>query len=427
MSMSENPGPAEQLLALEPIAMVALEAGRMLMVSGGKAAVVRQGMTLIARGLGARRTDIRVGFASIAVTVGDGSRTITRMLDFGAHGVNMRLNHALRELCIRVHRGGMTCAETGQALAALEKDLPRYPVAALCLAAGIACASFGRLLGTDWSAFVPVLVAGAIGQWIRLLLIRHGVNGFVTTGLVAFTASALAGLLSGLVGSGMVQIAMSAAVLMLVPGVPAINAQTDIMEGFPTLGSARAVSVFMVLVFLTVGIGATRILLGGMGLQLDPLSHGIAHQMLFGAIAAAGFGVLFNFEGVTLIWAGLAGAIALGVRTAGLEAGWALEAASFAAAAAVAVTVELADTVPVDIRRAGNALAVAGCIPMIPGSAAAHWIIGLFEMTATTAAEADQMLLTIMQSGLTVIFTIGAIGAGLTIVASLLRRPDFPK
>jgi uncharacterized membrane protein YjjP (DUF1212 family) len=33
---------------------------------------------------------------------------------------------------------------------------------------------------------------------------------------------------------------MIAPVLLLVPGVPAFNAQYDILEGRPTLGSARA-------------------------------------------------------------------------------------------------------------------------------------------------------------------------------------------
>jgi uncharacterized membrane protein YjjP (DUF1212 family) len=47
-----------------------------------------------------------------------------------------------------------------------------------------------------------------------------------------------------------------------VPGVPATNAQTDIMEGFPTVGSARAVSVAMIMVFATIGIWGAEAVLG---------------------------------------------------------------------------------------------------------------------------------------------------------------------
>ncbi|PTW62079.1 uncharacterized membrane protein YjjP (DUF1212 family) [Breoghania corrubedonensis] len=429
MSTSQDQDPAgSKRLELEPIALAALEAGQMLLSTGAKAGVVRQGMTMIAGGLGADLTDIRVGFASIAVTVGSGPRTITRMLGVREHGVNMRLNHALRKVCVRVSHGGMTPRETVEAFHETASATPRYHPLLVCLAAGIACAAFGELLGIDTQAFTPVLLAGTLGQWLRLRLRRHDVNSFVMTALVAFVSSALAGVLAPGLGSTTIAIAMSAAVLMLVPGVPAINAQSDIMEGFPTLGSARAVSVAMVLVFLTVGVGFTRLLLGNTDLAVHALHYGIVHQMLFGAIAAAGFGVLFNFGYGNLLCAGVAGAIALGVRTLGLEAGWSLEAACFSAAVAVALVVEVVGLLPLNICQAGKALAVAGCIPMVPGSAAAQWIFGLFTLTThLDPAGSELLLLTVIQSGLRVIFTTGAIGAGLTIVASLFRRPEFPE
>jgi len=53
-----------------------------------------------------------------------------------------------------------------------------------------------------------------------------------------------------------------AAVLLLVPGVPSLNALNDILEGRPTLGSARAVWVAMILVFLTAGVWFAQGLIG---------------------------------------------------------------------------------------------------------------------------------------------------------------------
>jgi len=53
---------------------------------------------------------------------------------------------------------------------------------------------------------------------------------------------------------------MVAAILLLVPGVPSINAQTDIMDGHPTLGSARAVTVLLSLVFVTTGLWVAQFL-----------------------------------------------------------------------------------------------------------------------------------------------------------------------
>jgi uncharacterized membrane protein YjjP (DUF1212 family) len=47
---------------------------------------------------------------------------------------------------------------------------------------------------------------------------------------------------------------MIASTLLLVPGIPAVNAQSDILEGYPTIGTARAVSVAMTLLFIAIGI-----------------------------------------------------------------------------------------------------------------------------------------------------------------------------
>jgi uncharacterized membrane protein YjjP (DUF1212 family) len=105
-------------------------------------------------------------------------------------------------------------------------------------------------------------VASALGQSVRRRLAHRHVNPFINTTLVSFMASSLAGFAAHLAHSEKVDTAMIAAVLLLVPGVPAFNAQTDILEGRPTLGSARAVWVGVVLVFLTAGIWLAKGLLG---------------------------------------------------------------------------------------------------------------------------------------------------------------------
>lgn len=144
----------------------------------------------------------------------------------------------------------------------------------------------------------------------------------------------------------------------------------------------------------------------------------LLHQTVFGGIAAAGFGVLFNIGWRALPWCAASGALALAVRTVGLDAGWSLEAASFAAALAVGGGVQLLQT-RVGISR--NALDVAGCIPMVPGGFAAKAILGLFALTAPHPHAAHDTLLMAVQYSLRVTFTIGAIGTGLAIPTLLLR------
>ena len=49
---------------------------------------------------------------------------------------------------------------------------------------------------------------------------------------------------------------MIASILLLVPGVPSVNALSDILDGHPTLGSARAVTVAVILIFVAAGLFA---------------------------------------------------------------------------------------------------------------------------------------------------------------------------
>lgn len=126
---------------------------------------------------------------------------------------------------------------------------------------GLACAAFGRLLGVDWHGSGPVSFAAAVGQYVRAKLLHYRVNAFLCTALVSFLSSILAGLLAWWAQSATITTAVIASVLLLVPGVPAVNAQTDILDGRPTLGSARAVTVAMLLVFVAAGLWVTRMLL----------------------------------------------------------------------------------------------------------------------------------------------------------------------
>jgi uncharacterized membrane protein YjjB (DUF3815 family) len=147
----------------------------------------------------------------------------------------------------------------------------------------------------------------------------------------------------------------------------------------------------------------------------------LLHQAIFGAIAAAGFGVLFNFGLKALAWCAAAGALALSVRTAGLDFQWSLEAASFVAAVAASICANLFRR-PLGPR--GNAVALAGCIPMVPGAFFGQAILGALAVT-TPHPENAAVILTAIEYLLRVLFTLAAIGAGLAIPAYLLKHRDF--
>lgn len=245
---------------LEHVALAAIAVGRLLMQSGARAQVVRTGCALVAQGLGAEHVEIRAGYSSIAVTVRRGGDSVSRMGSVGGLGVNHRVDQAVRRLA----RGarGMSPEVLVAELDRLEQETARHPPWLVAVAVGLACAAFGQLIGVDWLAFPAVGIAAAAGQLLRHLLLKRAVNAFVVAVLVAFVAAALGGTFAAALGSGTAYTAMIASILLLVPGVPALNAQSDIIEGDPTLGSARAVSVAMLLVFIVAGVVFAQMLIG---------------------------------------------------------------------------------------------------------------------------------------------------------------------
>jgi uncharacterized membrane protein YjjP (DUF1212 family) len=408
--------------ALEPLAMIALDAGRMLMEAGASANSIDAIVAKFARGLGADRVDLRIGYASLAITIGIGPNGITRMRKVGHLGVNQRMDLELWNLAERVEVGNLSVEQTRAELERIATKTKRHSALVMAIAVGLACAAFGRLLKVDWTGTGPVFLAAALGQYVRRELLSRHTNVFVSATIVAFLSAVLGGLGAEWAGSATVMTAMIASILLLVPGIPSVNAQNDILEGHPTLGSARAVTVAVLLIFLAAGLGLAQLVTGA---SQDIFNAPVARPLLFllqqtvcGAIAAAGFGVLFNISFRSLVWCAVSGGVALAVRTYCLGLDWNLEGASFAAALTVSLFV-------MGLRRhtdiSQNALDVVGCIPMVPGSFAAKAILGLFALTSIDPGQATETLTVAAQYTLRVTFTVGAIGTGLAIPALMQR------
>lgn len=254
MTGSSSARSGEVLASPEPLAMAALEAGRMVMEAGASATSVERVMQEVARGLGAERVDLRIGYASLAITVAIGGSGITRMRQVGHLGVNQRLNQAVWDLARSVSGRDLTPEETRAELTRIVKETPRHGRWVTALAVGAACAAFGRLLGVDWPGTGSVFAAAIIGQLTRSYLLAYGVNVFLCAALVSVIASSIAGIAAHVAGSATIGPAMVASVLLLVPGVPSVNAQNDILGGRPTLGSARLATVLMTLIFIAAGL-----------------------------------------------------------------------------------------------------------------------------------------------------------------------------
>ncbi|MBV8815761.1 MAG: threonine/serine exporter family protein [Verrucomicrobia bacterium] len=145
----------------------------------------------------------------------------------------------------------------------------------------------------------------------------------------------------------------------------------------------------------------------------------LIHQALFGGIAAAGFGVLFNCPPAMLVECFASGAVALAVRTSTQSAGLSLPEAAFFAALTVAVIERVLQHYQ---SKRGSILAVVGCIPMVPGSLAADGLTNLFLMLNAREGEDVVAAAHGMKNLLMVAITLAAIGTALAIPRLIYPR-----
>jgi uncharacterized membrane protein YjjP (DUF1212 family) len=99
----------------------------------------------------------------------------------------------------------------------------------------------------------------------RQELNRRQFNPFIVVTFCAVVAGLIASSATWLKLSPQPQIAMSASVLLLVPGVPLINAAHDLIRGYMSNGVTRGVSGLLVSLAIALGL-LIAILVTGAGL-----------------------------------------------------------------------------------------------------------------------------------------------------------------
>ena len=403
---------------LPEVARLVLTAGRMLLEWGANARTVHDAIFRLATGLGCDSAEAFCQHAAIIVVLNRGNESHTQMGKVGEHIVNLRRTQKLQEIVLGVSEGKLTCAEAQNELNEIPKTTKHYPIWFVCLATGLACSSFGRLFKSDWVSFLPTIIGAGLGQYLRHTLFHRKYNIFLTAGTVSFVSASIAGLGAKSLGSVHLPLAMVASVLLLVPGIPVLNAQIDVIEGKPNLAVARALRITFLLLFMALGLTLAQDLVtwspappSGPVIPNMPMGWRILHQAFFGGLAAAGFGVLFNTPPRILGLCFASGAFALAVRTTCESFDLGLPASSFIAALALATVDRTWKTAQ---SPQGSVLAVVGCIAMIPGSLAAKALMGLFAMIHARPEEVVPLVAT-LQTLVIVSFTLVGIGIGLII------------
>ncbi len=141
------------------------------------------------------------------------------------------------------------------------KKLPHYPrLIVLCLV-GVAGSAFCYIFGGGLIDMVVAFVATFAGLFIRQTAVQKKFNPYISVYFASTTASLIAGLAEFYSIGTNPAAAFSTSVLFLVPGVPFINAVTDLMDGNTQNGIVRFTNGMIIAFCIAMGIFTVRTLL----------------------------------------------------------------------------------------------------------------------------------------------------------------------
>jgi uncharacterized membrane protein YjjP (DUF1212 family) len=244
---------------------LALWMGQLLMDNGAESERVAQTVSSCAERLGCPLLGVLVTYEALVVRAVN-PRHAAELRKVRPVAVNMSLIEELSHLSHQVARGELGRAELRRELTTLEHTPRHYPPWLTCAAVALACAAFSRLFGGDWGAFVITFVGSGAAMAARHYSAKLRPNRLLFAAMSAAVAAfSVCMLQQRLALSHTEGAALTASVLMLVPGVPAINAVQDMIKGHLSVAVARACEVVVIVVSAALGL-ALGVGLGGVSL-----------------------------------------------------------------------------------------------------------------------------------------------------------------
>jgi uncharacterized membrane protein YjjP (DUF1212 family) len=407
-----------EAVPIEDVAHQTLNVGRLLFGSGADTAEVQESMVRFATAFGFEAHPV-VTYESLILTVVSGEQFRTKIgYRVPAMNVNMAAVAAVSHLLGEVEAGRWGLSEAQKELADVGDRSPVYGRWLIVVALGLTAASLARLFGGDWPTFWVSWLAGSVGMWLRQVLGRRGFNLF----FIPFAAA----LLSGVIGGAAVLLGVSATPalclvapgMIIVPGVPLLNALQDMIKNHMSIGLARLGLGSLITLAITFGLFAAMSLTGAKIPVEAPLRLLPIHEdALFSALAALGYLFLFNVP-ARIAWACVVcGVASHTARTLCLHLGVDIVSGTLIGALAVGF---LAQGFARHFRAPAVAFAFPGVVAMIPGAFAFSAVIGCLQIVHSGAAAATALVTETLALAATCLLMVAAIAVG--IVAPLILK-----
>ncbi|SMC20456.1 Uncharacterized membrane protein YjjP, DUF1212 family [Andreprevotia lacus DSM 23236] len=247
-------------MALSRVLNLALQAGLLAHQSGSATHATSLLMQRVARCLGAERVDVLISSTNVGITITVGNQSETAMRKAPHLGADFALLCALTRWVRQLEDHALTLAGAEDALAALATPCPHYPLPLVVGMVGLACGGFAALFGGDPVAIAITTLGAACGSAVKTWLARRHFSPAVFATVASFVALLLTGALRGL--SATPSAALAASVLFLIPGVPLINAASDLLNANYLNGMVRLTLSAVVVFGIALGMSLALRMIG---------------------------------------------------------------------------------------------------------------------------------------------------------------------
>ena len=239
---------------LTDIIDLCLWSGQMLLQYGANSFRVEESVHRFGTGLGCDWLDTIVRTESITVTASSGGEFRTKTRRVVGLGVNMARMTAINTLSREIERGEIDRFEARQQLEQINAAAGNYNRWVIVIMVGVACGAFSQLFGGDWRIFLITTLAASVAMFVRQEMHKRQFNPFIITTVCAAVAGLIAST-SALTHFGTApEAAMTASVLLLVPGVPLINATHDFLRGYMSNGITRGALGLIISMCIALGL-----------------------------------------------------------------------------------------------------------------------------------------------------------------------------
>ncbi|WP_037083773.1 threonine/serine ThrE exporter family protein [Neorhizobium vignae] len=403
---------------LEPsrAAHLAARIGRVLFVNGADSQHVSRAVAGVAGDMG-HAAHVLVTSEAVLVTVGTNEQFCTKVGQaFSSPSVNMGRLTAVNELLEEVKLGELDADAIEGRLDDIEASRGRYPVGLVVLGVTVTTAALTKLFGATWAVVAASLVSGLVSALLRRWMPSVWSNQFGDAFVVAILSGLTAVIVLRFYPDESPVLALTAAGMILVPGVPLINGVREVTSGYAGNGVARLTTGIATVLAIGFALFTVSFVTGAvLPVNAAPGSLQVPEDLLFAGLAAVGFALLFNVPPKAICFCVIAGMTSHGLRTLFEHAGLALPISSLLGALSAGLIARLGAQIH-DVPAV--AFAFPGVVALIPGSYGFRAGIAGLQIMAQGAEASPALVATMLSLIITTIVTTSAIAIGLVLAFS---------